>query len=277
MDRRRRERCIPDASSIPIIRRSSSRDRRPVEMATKAWIPWEAEAATTTLWWCSNPMAIAKGTAPFAVVGGSAAVSAAVAAAGSCRRWARRGDVIWKHDGWGCWRVMGEKGWCRWTRSKSCFSSSRTSSSHSYLVLPTQTRGHPQWQQVLLIRATAIEKSQAMIFRFLFCEAEQQQVVCVLKMRNEGRRELSRAGWKRLDARRHWHWLVLQHPQGWGARDAWSAPYPSAANTCTRNEVTHFEIHVLFPIIFMYPSNISRITPCLFVEWWCTATGMISG
>ena len=69
-------------------------------------------------------------------------------------------------------------------------------------------------------------------------------------MRTEGRPERSRAG-ERLEARRHWHWLVLQHLRGLGARDAWSAPYPSAANTCTRKEVTplpgvEIERHVLF-------------------------------
>ena len=36
MDRRPRERCIPDASRIP--RGNSPGDRRPVEMAKKAWI-----------------------------------------------------------------------------------------------------------------------------------------------------------------------------------------------------------------------------------------------
>ena len=66
-------------------------------------------------------------------------------------------------------------------------SSSRTSSSLSYLVLPTQTRGHPQCQQVLLMRATAIGRSQAMIFRFLFCEAEQQQGR--LRLENANNRE----------------------------------------------------------------------------------------
>ena len=43
MDRRPRECGIPDASRIPI--GNSPGDRRPVEMTTKAWIPWAAARA----------------------------------------------------------------------------------------------------------------------------------------------------------------------------------------------------------------------------------------
>ena len=60
------------------------------------------------------------------------------------------------------------------------------SSSHSYLVLPTQTRSHPQCQQVLM-RATSSGRSEAMIFWFLFWEAAQQQGR--LRLKNVNRRE----------------------------------------------------------------------------------------
>ena len=76
-----------------------------------------------------------------------------------------------------------------------------------------------------------------MIFWFLFCEAEQQQGRLRLELRTEGRPERSQAG-ERLEAGRHLHCLVLQHLRGLKARDAWSAPHPSAANRCTRKEVT---------------------------------------
>ena len=71
-------------------------------------------------------------------------------------------------------------------------------------------------------------------FLFLFWEAKQQQ--SRLRLENANRREaraIASRG-ERLEARRHWHWVVLQHIRGLGARDAWSAPYPSAVNTCTR-------------------------------------------
>ena len=45
-----------------------------------------------------------------------------------------------------------------------------------------------------------------------------------------------------LEARRYWHWLVLHHLRGLGARDAWSAPCPSAANACTQKGVTCYEL-----------------------------------
>ena len=118
----------------------------------------------------------------------------------------------------------------RWTTRKICFCSRRTSSSHNNLVLRPQTRGHPQCQQILM-RATASGRPAGMIFRFLFWEAKQHQGRLRLENSNDGRSERSRAGWKRLGARRRWHSLVLQHHRGLGARYTWSAPNPSAANT----------------------------------------------
>ena len=52
MDRRLRESGIPDASRIP--RGNSPKDRRPVEMATKAWIPRAAERGIQNNGFSSN-------------------------------------------------------------------------------------------------------------------------------------------------------------------------------------------------------------------------------
>ena len=108
-------------------------------------------------------------------------------------------------------------------------------------MLPPRTRGHPQCQQILM-RATASGRLEGIIF--LFCSGRQssRRLVCVWKMQSEWRSERSRAGWKRPEARRHWHWFILQHLRGLGTRDAWSAPDPSRANTCTRKGVTCYEL-----------------------------------
>ena len=59
-----------------------------------------------------------------------------------------------------------------------------------------------------------------------------------MRLENEKRREVRAIASKRLEARRHWHWLVLQHLRGLGARDARSAPYPSEESARSRREIT---------------------------------------
>ena len=58
----------------------------------------------------------------------------------------------------------GMVGLCRWTRRKRCVSSSRSNSSHSYLLLPPRTCGHTQYQENMRgWRAIASEKAWAVV------------------------------------------------------------------------------------------------------------------
>ena len=109
-----------------------------------------------------------------------------------------------------------------------------------------------------------------MIFRFLFWEAEQQQGR--LRLENANRREARAIASRReIGSEKALALVGPSAPSGVGGKRrlvAWSAPYPFAANTCTRKEVTslpvvEIERHLLFSST---TATRSRIKTCLCVE-----------